>query len=161
MELRLNERELRGGTTAEGELFIGCLDAFLRSFKYRVLQFLTKCGNADIELMTPFKKGRLLNIYRSEITQQAIRSVIYLMGACLFHLQSLVHWYSGSCKRYASAPVFPGSTRAVTTDETPYFQFEALRTTVMRGYNALRYAIWKNGVVAEVPQIYSNGQSNE
>jgi len=31
----------------------------------------------------------------------------------------------------------------------------------MRGYNALRYAIWKNGVVAEVPQIYSNGQSNE
>ena len=137
--------------TSEKGMSFSTVKQFCSYSGFRPVLVLGFAGKAKYESVIPFNHGRLLDVYRGELSQQASRNALFLMGACLYHLKSLARWYSIFCKDYARFPRIPEANRTVTTDETPYFQFEALIMDVVRGYNVLRYPIWtkwgnKNGV---------------
>ena len=110
-----------------------------------------------VDLLLPATRGRLLDIYPTELMNTASRSLIYMMQSSIYHCLSLARWYSDECTRHSQwLHRFPAKIdKQVFVPSDPYFEFEALVTAVVRGYDTLRYALWKQwGGGGSIPSSY-------
>ena len=117
-----------------------------RRFNLRPIVAMGPCGAKRWTAVLPAAGGRLLNIYRSELSSQLPRSVSFGMGAMLYHCASLANWYANACRDFVDTTKIPGwptDSRCVTTPEEPYFEFEALVCAVVRTYEYLTVPLWK------------------
>ncbi len=98
-----------------------------------------------VRLLLPATAGRLLEIYPSELMSGISRSLSFTMSAALYHCGSLARLYAAECSRAYlwASEAFEGEDRIVLRASDHYFEFEALVTTVIRGYEMLRYDLWR------------------
>jgi hypothetical protein len=104
-----------------------------------------------VSLVLPAIKGRLLEIYRSELDLPA--PLKYLMGSILYHCSVLARIYADECKTVArkhqkiagrnNLSSLEEEKRFVTRFEEPLYSFETLMTKIIIGYESLRYPVWK------------------
>jgi hypothetical protein len=110
-----------------------------------------------VDSLLPATEGRLLSIYPSELRNTASRSLIYMMESSLYHCLALARWYSDECTRHSQWLLsFPADIdKQVFVPNDPYYEFEALVTAIVRGYDTLRYALWKKwGGSGSIPSSY-------
>jgi hypothetical protein len=110
-----------------------------------------------VDLLLPATGGRLLDMYPTELMSKASRSLIYMMQSSLYHCLALARWYSDECTRHSEWLLrFPHNIdKQVFGPSDPYFEFEALVTAIVRGYDMLRYALWKKwGRGGSIPNSY-------
>ncbi|HVU46225.1 MAG TPA: hypothetical protein VHD85_08865, partial [Terracidiphilus sp.] len=69
----------------------------------------------------------------------------YVLSANIYHCLALTNWYTKNCNAYANSHQKMGmeGDRSVTPSRDPFFEFEALVTAIVRGFDTLRYALWK------------------
>ena len=106
---------------------------------------------ARVSLILPAIKGRLLEVYRSELDLPA--PLKYLMGSLLYHCSVLARFYADECTTYArqyrtiagrkNLSSQSEEKRFVTRLEEPLYSFETLTTKIIIAYESLRYSIWK------------------
>ena len=106
---------------------------------------------ARVSLILPAIKGRLLEIYRSELDLPA--PLKYLMGSILYHCSVLTRFYADECTTFArqhqkiagrkNRSSQREGKRFVTRLEEPLYSFETLMTKIIVGYESLRYPVWK------------------
>lgn len=98
----------------------------------------------SVDLVIPTTKGRFLDIYRSELVTDVSRSLLYMMGAALYHCKRLAWWYANESARVAKMPLDVRHKSIVLGGtEEPYFEFEALVTVIVRCFDTLRYSLWR------------------
>ena len=142
-------------TTADGEFSFNDISDVSKLLSFRPIMVTGQSGNAGIELVIPYTCGRFLDIFRSELSLHASRSVLFLMGACIYHLKGLILWSSRYCIDHAKDKYRPDRNKIVSSQETPFYQFEALINDVVRAFNILRYPMWKKwGTASGVPNSY-------
>ena len=110
-----------------------------------------------VDSLLPATGGRLLDIYPTELMKTASRSLIYMMQSSLYHCLALARWYSDECTRHGLWLLsFPAKIdKQVFVPSDPYYEFEALVTAIVRGYDTLRYALWKKwGGGGSIPSSY-------
>ncbi len=104
-----------------------------------------------VSLILPAIKGRLLEVYRSELDLP--EPLKYLMGSILYHCSVLARFYAYECTIFASQyQKIAGrknltsrseEKRFVTRLEEPLYSFETLMTKIIIAYESLRYSVWK------------------
>ena len=104
-----------------------------------------------VSFLLPSTKGHLLDIYRDELTLP--KPMPFMMDAMLFHCSTLTKAYADACIRFVDAS--PKNSAGVETSSgrsenpvvielaAPFFQFDALLTTLIIGYEAIRQPILK------------------
>ena len=107
--------------------------------------------NARVSFVLPAIRGKLLEIYRSEL--ELPKPLKYLMGSMLYHCSVLARIYSKECTRFVERqsirilgddnPSWENEKRVVTRLEGPLYGFETLITKIIIGYESIRYPIWK------------------
>jgi hypothetical protein len=107
--------------------------------------------NIRVSFVLPAVRGKLLEIYRSELGLPA--PLKYLMGSMLYHCSALARLYAETCARFVEqqtiknigddSPSWKKEKRVVTRLEEPLYAFETLMTKIMIGYESIRYPIWK------------------
>lgn len=107
--------------------------------------------NARVSFVLPAVRGKLLEIYRSEL--DIPEPLKYLMGSMLYHCSALARIYAEECARFVEqrsikivgndAPKFEKEERVVKRLEEPLYGFETLITKIIIGYESIRYPIWK------------------
>jgi hypothetical protein len=110
-----------------------------------------------VDSLLPATRGRLLDIYPTELMSTASRSLIYMMQSSIYHCLSLARWYSDECTRHSQwLHSFPTNIdKQVFVPSDPYYEFEALVTSIVRGYDTLRYVLWKQwGGGGSIPNSY-------
>lgn len=107
--------------------------------------------NARVSFVLPAIRGKLLEIYRSELDLP--EPLKYLMGSMLYHCSALARIYAEECARFVEQRSIKivgddGSSlekekRVVTRLVEPLYGFETLITKIIIGYESIRYPIWK------------------
>ena len=107
--------------------------------------------NLRVSFVLPAVKGRLLEIYRSELDLP--EPLKYLMGSMLYHCSALAQFYADECTRLVeerSMKIVRGDTpswekekRIVKRLEQPLYGFETLITKVIVGFETIKYPIWE------------------
>lgn len=111
-------------------------------------------GGSRYAALMPSRSGRLLDSYRSELSALP-PSVAFAMGAMIYHTKALARWASVQCADYALSPVFGSESPAMFSPEEPYFEFEALLSSIVQGYEYTRVPLWKRyGTPASPPRNF-------
>ena len=107
--------------------------------------------NAMVSFLLPAIRGRLLDIYRSEL--DLLKPLKYVMGSMIYHCSALARLYAEECTRFAEQATgeigSDGKTsrekenKVVTRVEAPFYEFETLMTKIILGYEYIRYPIWR------------------
>jgi len=110
-----------------------------------------KNEGARVSFVLPAVRGKLLEIYRSELDLPG--PLKYLMGSMLYHCSALARFYAQACTRFVEqrpitivgggAPSREKEKRIVTRLEDPLYGFETLITKIIIGYESIRHPIWK------------------
>ena len=139
--------------------YINCQDAMsvsdpntvLTNFGVRPVLAEGSSQHAMVSFLLPAIRGRLLDIYRSEL--DLLKPLKYVMGSMIYHCSALARLYAQECTRFAQrATGEMGSggrtsgekeNKVVVRLEAPFYEFEALMNKIVLGYEYLRYAIWR------------------
>jgi hypothetical protein len=124
------------------------------------------CGNERVDLVLPSTYGRLLDIYLSELNSRLPRAMLFVMGAMLYHCKTLARLYAEECRRHSSrwpgymadgtTPPWAEAQNVVITPHEHFFEFEALMTAIVRGYEYLRFPLWaRYGQGSSTPRNFS------
>lgn len=107
--------------------------------------------NARISFVLPAIRGKLLEIYRSELDLP--EPLKYLMGSMLYHCSALARIYAEECTRFVEqrskknvgggTPKFEKEERVVERLAEPLYGFETLITKIIIGYESIKHPIWK------------------
>ena len=121
--------------------------------------------NDRVSFLLPAIRGRLLEIYRSEL--ELLKPLKYVMGSMLYHCSALARLYAEECTTFVEQTtgkiVSDSNTSSekedtlVTRVEAPFYEFETLITKIILGYEYIRYPIWrkyKSG--KETPRNFSD-----
>ncbi len=149
--VRKNETGTWFHVTSETPVSVSAPEAVLNSLKVRPVLAEGPCGNTRLSTLLPSTQGRLLNIYRSELNLP--RPLQFVMGAMLYHCSALARLYARECSTLierwpgkmanGKSPRWAKENRIVTILEEHFYEFEALITTIVRGYEYIRYPIWE------------------
>lgn len=137
--------------TSEAPVSIPAPEAVLNSLKVRPVLIEGPCGNTRSSILLPSTQGRLLNIYINELDLP--RPLEFVMGVMLYHCSTLARLYARECMEFVEQwpgklangkkPTWAKENRIVTTLKEHFYEFEALITTIVRGYEYIRYPIWE------------------
>lgn len=107
--------------------------------------------NTMVSFLLPAIRGRLLEIYRSEL--DLLKPLKYVMGSMLYHCSVLARLYAEECTKFVERATgeigSDGITsrekenKGVTSLEAPFYEFETLMTKIILGYEYIRYPIWR------------------
>lgn len=107
--------------------------------------------NARVSFVLPAMRGKLLDIYRSELDLP--EQLKYLMGSMLYHCSVLARFYEEACAGIVEqrsikivgddAPSWENEKRVVARLAAPLYGFETLITKIIIGYESIRHPIWK------------------
>lgn len=108
-------------------------------------------GNTRVSFVLPAIRGKLLEIYRSELDLP--EPLKYLMGSMLYHCSALARIYAEACTRFVEQRLvkivgddnssWEKEKIVVTRLEEPLYGFETLITKIIIGYESIRYPIWE------------------
>jgi hypothetical protein len=65
------------------------------------------------------------------------------MGAMIYHTKALARWASVHCADFVRHGVPPSQTQVVFSPEEPYFEFESMLSSIVRGYEYTTVPLWK------------------
>lgn len=120
-----------------------------RDYGVRPVVAIGLAGGSRYEVLMPSRSGRLLDIYRSELSLP--RSVSFAMGAMIYHIKALARWASDACTDFARRWDLDSESRAVCSVEDPYFEFESLVSSIVQGFEYMTVPLWKRYGTAERP----------
>lgn len=124
-----------------------------RRYKVRPVVALQEIEGEEMSLLLP-TEGRLLDIRRSELSQQLRQkeivlhglNVSYAVGAVCYHCKRLAETCSAICKGYLRILTIQGFTKEKRTtyanQPEPYFEFEALVGAAIRAFEYARPLLW-------------------
>lgn len=121
--------------------------------------------NAKVSFLLPATKGRLLEIYRSEL--KLLKPLKFVMGSMLYHCSALARLYAEACTGFVEpsmgemanegAPSRDPENKVATRSEAPFYEFETLITKIILGYETIKYPIWqKYQSGKETPRNFSD-----
>ena len=106
-------------------------------------------------LMPKHITGRLLDIDVSEFMQSdlmkakdhlKVMNIGYTTGAVIYHCKRLTHSYRKICDDFVGnkIPLINQQEKQIfSSQEEPYYEFDALITAARRAYDITRYILWK------------------
>ncbi len=136
---------------SEDAMSVSDPNTVLTNFGVRPLLAEGSGQNTVVSFLLPAIRGRLLDIYRSEL--DLLNPLKYVMGSMIHHCSALARLYAEACTRFAEqatggigsdrSPSRDRENNVVTRLEAPFFEFETLMTKIILGYETIRYPIWR------------------
>jgi hypothetical protein len=136
---------------SEDAMSVSDPNTVLTNFGVRPVLAEGSSQNAMVSFLLPATRGRLLEIYRSELN--LFNPLKYVMGSMIYHCSALTRLYAEACSRFAEQatgeigsdrkPSREKENKVVTRLEAPFFEFETLMTKIILGYETIRYPIWR------------------
>jgi hypothetical protein len=136
---------------SEDAMSVSDPNTVLTNFGVRPVLAEGSSQNTMVSFLLPAIRGRLLEIYRSEL--DLLKPLKYVMGSMIYHCSALARLYAEECTRLAEEATgeigSDGKTsrenekKVVTRIEAPFYEFETLMTKIVLGYEYIRYPIWR------------------
>ncbi len=136
---------------SEDTMSVSDPNTVLTNFGVRPVLAEGSSQNTTVSFLLPAIRGRLLDIYRSEL--DLLKPLKYVLGSMIYHCSALARLYAEECTQSAEPSTgemgSDGKTsrqkesKVVTRLETPFYEFEALMTKIILGYEYIRYPIWR------------------
>ena len=136
---------------SEDAMSVSDPNTVLTNFGVRPVLAEGSSPNAMVSFLLPAMRGRLLDIYRSEL--DLLKPLKYVLGSMIYHCSALAGLYAQECTKFAQRATgeigsdgkAPGKKvdKVVISVEAPFYEFEALMTKIILGFEYMRYPIWR------------------
>jgi hypothetical protein len=143
---------LRGGETTP----VGNPKVVTEQFALKPVVLTQRLSRGDqIDLLLRCLDAQSFGVAITDVEQDAYRTIsplwkifdlAYLLRAVEYHCVQLCRHYSAICEVFARIPIpeaTEGDVAIFGGRPEPYYEFDALVTSVRRGYDACRYLLWE------------------
>ena len=136
---------------SENAMSVSDPNTVLTNFGVRPVLAEGSSQNTMVSFLLPAIRGRLLEIYRSEL--DLLKPLKYVMGSMLYHCSVLARLYAEECTKFVERATGDIGSDGITSREkenkretsleAPFYEFETLMTKIILGYEYIRYPIWR------------------